>query len=136
MNKLNSIFKKVAELEKNAQEVKLAKHEVNLSIVDEARQSVEKLQKLYEELKKDSIQYQKLKKQQEDYYEILKKKFYEVKAQSKESENIDEKLRTAFRELGLSIKDAWPEWSKFLSIRTEVKSSVNERESSYLWKNK
>jgi len=37
MNKLNSIFKKVAELEKNANEVKLAKHEVELAgIADKA----------------------------------------------------------------------------------------------------
>lgn len=37
MNKLNDIFKKVAELEKNAQEVKLAKYEVELAgIADKA----------------------------------------------------------------------------------------------------
>jgi len=37
MNKLNDIFKKVAELEKNANEVKLAKHEVELAgIADKA----------------------------------------------------------------------------------------------------
>jgi hypothetical protein len=37
MNKLNDIFKKVAELEKNAQEVKLAKYEVELTgIADKA----------------------------------------------------------------------------------------------------
>jgi predicted nuclease with TOPRIM domain len=40
MSKLNSIFKKVAELEKNANEVKLGKHEIELAgIADKAFKS-------------------------------------------------------------------------------------------------
>lgn len=46
MNKLNSIFKKVAELEKNAQEVKLGMHEVELAIPDKLISTLKNSQKL------------------------------------------------------------------------------------------
>jgi hypothetical protein len=35
MNKLNDIFKKIAKMEQNAQEVKLGKHEVKLAMIDD-----------------------------------------------------------------------------------------------------
>jgi hypothetical protein len=35
MNKLNDIFKMISEMEKNAEEVKLGKHEVKLGLVDD-----------------------------------------------------------------------------------------------------
>ena len=135
MNKLNSIFKKVAELEKNANEVKLGMHEVELSLTGDAQKSYEQLKKLYIELKKDSEQYVKLKKAQEDYYEVLKKKFYELKDYTQEAKQIEEKMMTAFRELGLPIKDAWPQWQDFLNLRLALANDIRDREQSYLWKN-
>jgi hypothetical protein len=35
MNKLNDIFKMISQMEKNAEEVKLGKHEVKLGLVDD-----------------------------------------------------------------------------------------------------
>lgn len=41
MNRLNEIFKKVAELEKNAQEVKLGMHEVELGLLQDVDKRIE-----------------------------------------------------------------------------------------------
>ena len=46
MNKMNNIFKKIAELEKNANEVKLGKHEVELNLVDDLKTSISKVSSL------------------------------------------------------------------------------------------
>ena len=42
MNKLNDIFKMISQMEKNAEEVKLGKHEVELSLVDDLKNSISK----------------------------------------------------------------------------------------------
>ena len=44
MNKLNNIFKMVSQLEKNAEEVKLGKHEVALASIDKFRSEYNKIQ--------------------------------------------------------------------------------------------
>lgn len=41
MNKMNNIFKKIAELEKNANEVKLGKHEVELGLLQDVDKRIE-----------------------------------------------------------------------------------------------
>jgi hypothetical protein len=43
MNKLNDIFKKIAKMEQNAQEVKLGKHEVELGSIDNLNKVLEEI---------------------------------------------------------------------------------------------
>jgi hypothetical protein len=45
MNKLNDIFKMISQMEKNAEEVKLGKHEVQLSLVDDIQKEYNKYAK-------------------------------------------------------------------------------------------
>jgi hypothetical protein len=45
MNKLNDIFKMISQMEKNAEEVKLGKHEVKLGLVDDIKSSIAFLNK-------------------------------------------------------------------------------------------
>ena len=132
---MNNILKMISKMESNANEVKLGKHKVDLSLTSDAEKSYVELKKLYIELRKDSEQYQKLKKQQEDYYEVLKKNFYELKAKTKESEIIQEKLKAAAKELGLSIENAWPQWIDFNKLTIGLANDIRDREQSYLWKN-
>jgi hypothetical protein len=42
MNKLNDIFKMISQMEKNAEEVKLGKHEVELSAINDLKTLVNK----------------------------------------------------------------------------------------------
>ena len=43
MNRLNDIFKKIAKMEQNAQEVKLGKHEVELGSIDDLNKVLEEI---------------------------------------------------------------------------------------------
>jgi hypothetical protein len=43
MNKLNDIFKMISQMEKNAEEVKLGTHEIELSLVDDLKNSINKV---------------------------------------------------------------------------------------------
>lgn len=60
MNKLNSIFKKVAELEKNANEVKLGMHEVELAST--FNQAVDKFKFLEKTINEAMTQFNDVKK--------------------------------------------------------------------------
>ena len=53
MNKLNDIFKMISQMEKNAEEVKLGKHEVELSVKDDAKELVTKYFRLTDNINSD-----------------------------------------------------------------------------------
>ena len=99
MNKLNSIFKKVAELEKNAQEVKLGMH-VELALIDELKNEAEKLEQFGSAfLKQRLVIYAEMKTaktQLETYFN-----------QSKKVVNLYDNVKKKYNELGLNYeKDA------------------------------
>jgi predicted nucleic acid-binding Zn-ribbon protein len=54
MNKLNDIFKMISEMEKNAEEVKLGKHEVKLGLVDDFNKLLKEAEGFKNKYKGDS----------------------------------------------------------------------------------
>jgi len=106
MNKLNNIFKKIAELEKNANEIKLAKHEVELSDYVDVVSSFTQLEKNYNTILKESaIARTTLKKAVEliQQQQVLTNNFNENII------NFDKKAK----DLGIDWKTAMPEFVKY-----------------------
>jgi hypothetical protein len=106
MNKLNNIFKMVSQLEKNANEVKLGKHEVELSDYIDVVGSFTQLEKNYNAILKESaIARTTLKKAVEliQQQQVLTNNF---------NENIINFEKKA-KDLGIDWKTAMPEFVKY-----------------------
>jgi hypothetical protein len=123
---LNEIAEKVM--------VNLAKHNVELGVVDDLKSAAIKMEKMYADLQNNSAKYKKLKKDAEDYYEVLKKSFYSLKpfVQNDMRKLLDE-VQTKAKELGIAPISDIPEYKGIINKRTEVLDDITGREKGYLW---
>lgn len=130
---MENILKKIAEFDK-VNDTKLAKHEVELNVVENLKSAAIKMEKMYADLQSNSVKYKKLKKDAEDYYEILKKSFYDLKplVQTDMRKLLDD-VNAKAKELGIApIRDI-PEYKDILNKRTQILDDITERERGYLW---
>lgn len=106
MNKLNDIFKKVAELEKNAQEVKLGIH-VELGAVDEIQSIVKDSANIYNQfLSSDNLIKPNLQKAQDEAkkaFSLLNKYIDNIE----NAKNMISKVENQLKELGIDAKTAF-----------------------------
>ena len=136
MNKLNSIFKKVAELEKNAQEVKLGMH-VELALVDDIKAVANKIKSEVTEsnkMKSDALKNKKmfddailLKAELLKIYEANRNKYA---AQLKENNALFSKLKAQAKELGLSIENS-PIYKEYLDASKLLSELSDNNQSNW-----
>lgn len=108
MSKLNDIFKKVAELEKNAQEVKLGMHEVELTKIDDYTK------KLFNVLGNKITEYENLINQTIKAKDLLKKTYDKI---NKEGDQLYAEYDVKARELGIAMNDI-PNFRKMWEAKT------------------
>jgi chromosome segregation ATPase len=114
MNKLNDIFKKIAKMEQNANEVKLGKHEVELAIADKLKVELKKYTSLISQSGKDLDNYytaireiektiNQLKGQSQGVSQIAQELRKQEDLVSSEIEIVTKKVNEAKSELGINI---------------------------------
>ncbi len=114
MNKLNDIFKKIAKMEQNANEVKLGKHEVELAIADKLKVELKKYPSLISQSGKDLDNYytaireiektiNQLKGQSQGVSQIAQELRKQEDLVSSEIEIVTKKVNEAKSELGINI---------------------------------
>ena len=139
---MENILKKIAEFDK-VNETKLAKHEVNLALVDDLKAVADKIKSEGSEsnkMKADALKTKKmfddatnLKAELQKRYEANRTKY---SAQLKENNALFNKIKAQAKELGLSIENApvykdYLATSKLLSELTDVNQSSWELISKY-----
>jgi DNA repair exonuclease SbcCD ATPase subunit len=128
MNKLNDIFKKVAELEKNANEVKLGMHEVELSTVQTIIDYSIKANKIVSDVNKLEAEFTTAEKRILD----LRKQFNSYKENSKIATDVLggelEKLIKQSKELGIDFNSipAYKEGKQSYAFIQGVEKLINE----------
>ena len=137
MNKMNNIFKKIAELEKNANEVRLGKHEVELNLVDDLKTSISKvssLDSIVNTMSSNADKTNKLFINALAQKEIILKNYNDNR---KSFENLNKELNLLFKtintqakDLGININDL-PVYKDFLKAKDEIKLLDNKSQSAW-----
>ena len=137
MNKMNNIFKKIAELEKNADEVKLGKHEVELNLVDDLKTSISKvssLDSIVNTMSSNADKTNKLFINALAQKEIILKNYNDNR---KSFENLNKELNLLFKtintqakDLGININDL-PVYKDFLKAKDDIKLLDNKSQSAW-----
>ena len=137
MNKMNNIFKKIAELEKNANEVKLGKHEVELNLVDDLKTSISKvssLDSIVNTMSSNADKTNKLFINALAQKEIILKNYNDNR---KSFENLNKELNLLFKtintqakDLGININDL-PVYKDFLKAKDDIKLLDNKSQSAW-----
>ena len=121
MNKLNDIFNKIAKMEQNAQEVKLGKHEVELSDYVEVVGAYNAIEKNYNIILK----------QTQTARAELKKAVESLQEQQNLTNKFNESL-TQFekkaKDLGIDWKTAMPEFTKYQTAVSKQYAPQNFKE--------
>lgn len=130
MNKLNDIFKMISQMEKNAEEVKLGKHEIELSAINDLENLLKNNGTIYTQfLAADNLIKPNLQKAQDEAkkaFSLLNKYIDGVES----TKQIINKLETQLKELGIDSKTAFKD--KFANV--EKIKSLNTSEWND-WKN-
>ena len=137
MNKMNNIFKKIAELEKNANEVKLGKHEVELNLVDDLKTSISKvssLDSIVNTMSSNADKTNKLFINALAQKEIILKNYNDNR---KTSENLNKELNLLFKtintqakDLGININELTV-YKEFLKAKDDLKLLSDKTQSSW-----
>ena len=137
MNKMNNIFKKIAELEKNANEVRLGKHEVELNLVDDLKTSISKvssLDSIVNTMSSNADKTNKLFINALAQKEIILKNYNDNR---KSFENLNKELNLLFKtintqakDLGININDL-PVYKDFLKAKDDIKLLDNKSQSAW-----
>ena len=106
MNKLNDIFKMISQMEKNAEEVKLGKHVVELGLMQDYDKNYEESFKNYDIfLKSDLLIKPNLDKAQQEALKCLNalKKY---SSQIQDAKKMAVTLKQTAKDLGIDLKDS------------------------------
>lgn len=121
MNKMNNIFKKIAELEKNANEVKLGTHEIELSDYIEVVGAYNAIEKNYNTILK----------QTQSARSELKKAVDFLQEQQNLTNKFNESLslfEKKAKDLGIDWKSSMPEFTKYQTAVTKQYAPQNFKE--------
>ena len=137
MNKLNDIFKMISQMEKNAEEVKLGKHEIELSLVDDLKNSISKvssLDSIVNTMSSNADKTNKLFINALAQKEIILKNYNDNR---KTFENLNKELNLLFKtintqakDLGVNINDL-PVYKDFIKAKDDIKLLDNKTQSAW-----
>ena len=137
MNKLNNIFKMISQMEKNAEEVKLGKHEIELSLVDDLKASISKvssLDSIVNTMSSNADKTNKLFINALAQKEIILKNYNDNR---KTFENLNKELNLLFKtintqakDLGVNINDL-PVYKDFIKAKDDIKLLDNKTQSAW-----
>jgi uncharacterized coiled-coil DUF342 family protein len=137
MNKLNDIFKMISQMEKNAEEVKLGKHEVELGLVDDLKNSINKVSTFQADVKSmnaNAKQTNKLFTSATQQKEVILKNYNENRNKQeailKELNTLFKTINTQAKELGIDI-NSLPVYKEYLSARENLSKSSSENQASW-----
>jgi chromosome segregation ATPase len=127
MNKLNSIFKKVAELEKNAQEVKLGMH-VELALVDDINSNSKKANDLISKVEQLENEFSIAEKRIQDLRKQLNTYKAPAKSLTDSLSNDLEKMAVQSKELGIDFNSipAYKNGKQSYAFIQGVEKLINE----------
>jgi hypothetical protein len=138
MNKLNNIFKMVSQLEKNAEEVKLAKHEVDLGLVDDLKAEINKslpnvlnsINELYADANKLKTLFEGALKQKSD----IEKRYESNKKLSSDTigklNNQFDAIKKMSKELGIDVATI-PAYKEYLNSRKQLEDTRDKIQSAW-----
>ena len=133
---MENILKKIAEFDK-VSETKLAKHEVNLALVDDLKAVADKIKSEGSESNKMKADVLKTKKMFDDATNLKAElqKRYEANrtkyaAQFKENNALFNKIKAQAKELGLSIENA-PVYKDYLTASKLLSELTDANQSSW-----
>ena len=138
MNKLNNIFKMVSQLEKNAEEVKLAKHEIELGLVDDLKAEINKnlpivinsINELYADANKLKTLFEGALKQKSD----IEKRYESNKKLSADTigklNNQFDAIKKMSKELGLDVATI-PAYKEYLNSRKQLEDTRDKIQSAW-----
>ena len=138
MNKLNNIFKMVSQLEKNAEEVKLAKHEIELGLVDDLKAQINKnlpivinsINELYADANKLKTLFEGALKQKSD----IEKRYESNKKLSADTigklNNQFDAIKKMSKELGIDVATI-PTYKEYLNSRKQLEDTRDKIQSAW-----
>jgi chromosome segregation ATPase len=138
MNKLNNIFKMVSQLEKNAEEVKLAKHEIELGLVDDLKAEINKslpnvlnsINELYADANKLKTLFEGALKQKSD----IEKRYESNKKLSADTigklNNQFDAIKKMSKELGIDVATI-PAYKEYLNSRKQLEDTRDKIQSAW-----
>ena len=138
MNKLNNIFKMVSQLEKNAKEVKLAKHEIELGLVDDLKAQINKnlpivinsINELYADANKLKTLFEGALKQKSD----IEKRYESNKKLSADTigklNNQFDAIKKMSKELGIDVATI-PAYKEYLNSRKQLEDTRDKIQSAW-----
>ena len=138
MNKLNNIFKMVSQLEKNAEEVKLAKHEIELGLVDDLKAQINKnlpivinsINELYADANKLKTLFEGALKQKSD----IEKRYESNKKLSADTigklNNQFDAIKKMSKELGIDVATI-PAYKEYLNSRKQLEDTRDKIQSAW-----
>ena len=137
MNKLNDIFKMISQMEKNAEEVKLGTHQVELSLVDDLKNSINKVSTFQAGVKSmnaNAKQTNKLFTSATQQKEVILKNYNDNRNKQeailKELNSLFKTINTQAKELGIDI-NSLPVYKEYLSARENLSKSSSENQASW-----
>lgn len=137
MNKLNDIFKMISQMEKNAEEVKLGMHEVELGLVDDLKNSINKVSTFQADVKSmnaNAKQTNKLFTSATQQKEVILKNYNDNRNKQeailKELNTLFKTINTQAKELGIDI-NSLPVYKEYLSARENLSKSSSENQASW-----
>jgi hypothetical protein len=138
MKKLNNIFKMVSQLEKNAEEVKLAKHEIELGLVDDLKAEINKnlpivinsINELYADANKLKTLFEGALKQKSD----IEKRYESNKKLSADTigklNNQFDAIKKMSKELGIDVATI-PAYKEYLNSRKQLEDTRDKIQSAW-----
>jgi hypothetical protein len=138
MKKLNNIFKMVSQLEKNAEEVKLAKHEIELGLVDDLKAQINKnlpivinsINELYADANKLKTLFEGALKQKSD----IEKRYESNKKLSADTigklNNQFDAIKKMSKELGIDVATI-PAYKEYLNSRKQLEDTRDKIQSAW-----
>ena len=122
---MNNILNKIAQMERNAEEIQLASHKVELGLVDDVKKYTQELNKLFPEAVAIEDQLQKMVK---DLFPLLNKAdamAKKIKELQTKSDAVQIKFVAAIKELGLNPSESKENFALF-----DIKDSMESRRES------
>ena len=138
MKKLNNIFKMVSQLEKNAEEVKLGKHEIELGLVDDLKAEINKnlpivinsINELYADANKLKTLFEGALKQKSD----IEKRYESNKKLSADTigklNNQFDAIKKMSKELGIDVATI-PAYKEYLNSRKQLEDTRDKIQSAW-----
>jgi hypothetical protein len=138
MNKLNNIFKMVSQLEKNANEVKLGKHEIELGLIDDLKAEINKnlpivinsINELYADANKLKTLFEGALKQKSD----IEKRYESNKKLSADTigklNNQFDAIKKMSKELGIDVATI-PAYKEYLNSRKQLEDTRDKIQSAW-----